>query len=55
MTIKWTIYEDLTLYSDVNLNVDQYAAYVKRVATDMQHHMFSLHTIKCTESICENI
>ena len=55
MTIKWTIYEDLTLHSDVNLKVDQYDVYVKRVATDMQHHMFSLHTIKCTESICENI
>ena len=37
------------------MKVDQYAAYVKRVATDMQHHMFSLHTIQCTEIIFENI
>ena len=28
---------------------------VKRVATDMQYHMFSLYTIKCTVSICENL
>jgi hypothetical protein len=28
---------------------------LKSVATDMQHHMFSLNTIKCTVSICEYI
>jgi len=34
--------------------VDQHAANV-RVATDMQDHMLSLYTIKCTVSIGDNI
>jgi hypothetical protein len=37
------------------IKVDQNAADVKRVATDMQHHMFSLNIVKCTLSICESI
>jgi hypothetical protein len=28
---------------------------VKRVATDMQHHVFSCDTLNCTVSICESI
>jgi len=36
-------------------NVCQHAAVVKRVATDMQHHMLSLNTIVCIVTICENV
>ena len=56
-----TIYGDLTLsvlpcmHSDVYWKVDQHAANVKRVATDMLYHMFSLNTIKCLVSICEKL
>jgi len=38
------------MYSDVYIKVDQHAANVKRVATGMQYHMFSLNT-KCTEFV----
>jgi len=35
------------MHSDVYYKVDQHAVHFKRVATDMQYHMFSLNTIKC--------
>jgi hypothetical protein len=43
------------MHIDVYYKVDQHAADVKRVITDMQYHMFSLTTIKCMKSICENV
>jgi len=36
------------MHSDVYIKVHLHAANVKRVATDMQHHTFSLNTIKRT-------
>jgi hypothetical protein len=42
------------MQSDVYYKVEQHAANVKTVATDMLYHMFCLNTIKCAVSICEN-